>query len=65
MRLHLTWMRDPISGRDYPVIANDRGERLPCVTGVDVSYAFNRPSEIVIALKVDGKNVTIGEPERR
>ncbi len=65
MKLHVTWVRDLISGRDYPVIANDRGERLPCVTGVDVSYRFNRPTEIVIALRVDGKNVTLGEPERK
>ena len=60
MKLNVSWLRDPITGRDYPVITDDRGERMPGVTGVDVSYGFSRPTEIVIALKADGINVSIG-----
>jgi hypothetical protein len=60
MKLNITFVRDA-TGRDKPVITDDRGERMPCVRAVAVKSEFGAATEVTITLVVDRTNVTLGD----
>lgn len=59
MKLNITFERDA-DGREYTVITDDRGERMPCIRAVTVRREINEASSITIELAVDQRNVTLG-----
>lgn len=60
MKLNVSFVNDPETGREHAVVSDDRGHTMPCIRYVSVDYGYDQPAEVTITLLVNRRDVTLG-----